>query len=308
MDFLLTPRSYLQFMSKVHAQSNHNPETDEHQVVNASFVLKNPLDRLVMEPVVAFNPAKAVAKFFALIQGAEWTDVNPELWPEDLYVDGDSEIIPSAVQALDSKQSVTLPYLRPRSLLGDFKPHLLLIQLVNNENSTLDVVAHFESMNIMTELPEDIFVITMLQEFIARWLGLELGQTFINAGLATLDVAHFNSFIKVKEAPRWPFVMTPMPYISINDLEEWHSTLLEILETPTMFLSSVHKPVFSNPEVHTYLKTLTSVIVTYAELTATPDISLLAYDEIKSASFKRLIRPIMTSHGITDTRRRLHAS
>jgi len=308
MNFLLTPRSFQQFLGKVKAQANHDPKKDQYQIINASFNLKNPLDRLVMEPGINFDPARAVANFFTLIEGVDWHGVAPELFPPDLYLGVNHELLPEVVQKLDAENNVILSLSDPRSLLGDFHRRCLMFQLVVSENSALDIVASFSSIDLIKELPEDIFVTTMLQEFIARHLGVQPGQTYLNTGLATMQKVEVDALLRRSETSRWPFVMGPMPFIQWDDLEEWHTVLLEILESPVLFLSSVHKPVFNSPEIHTYLKTLTSVMVVGKTLFSNPDICLLAYDEIKSASFKRLIRPFMIAAGITDTRRRLHAS
>jgi thymidylate synthase len=125
------------------------------------------------------------------------------------------------------------------------------LQFVVRDNK-LDAITYMRSNDIILGLPYDIFIFTMLQEMMAKSLGVGLGQYHHLAGLLHLYERHLQLSSAISDAPMVDVFEMP----AMGDLKE----ILKFIE----FEKKIRDGLKSKNELSTYWKDLGHVLFLYS--------------------------------------------
>ncbi len=249
-----TPRNYLRFVREVFHEGEgvSDPAAAYIEVRNAAFKITNPLDRLVVSSVRKINFPFAVAEWVGLMTGgaelplytkfiksygkysSDGSTVDGAYGPRIAGTGQLMNVIDELMLSPASRRAVMTIYsgrdLRSKSLSI---PCTLTLQFLRREEK-LHLTVNMRSNDVILGLPYDIFQFTMLQEFVARWTGLELGEYVHQAGSMHLYVRDSGIATTSEEWSRWPGVMEPMPKgITLLDLQILRSFISNLNDDPT---------------------------------------------------------------------------
>lgn len=328
VNLTVAPRSYHNTLNRFIAEADRAEISGQvtMEAINSTLLLKNPLDRLVMDPARKLNPGFAAAEWYSFMTGENHIDffqrfihdydrfsTNGETL-DGCYgervnfgmsqVDG---VIADLQRDPTSRRAVISIYLGSSDLFGGGgknTPCTETIQfLIRGEK--LQCVVNMRSFDLVKGLSYDMYVFTMLQEYVARALGIPVGWYWHNAASMHVYAYDLPMIEKMGREPRWPFVMQPMPQIQREDLDVWKDQVDGMFEAPDEFMSIVHRPAFSTSQVHDYLVTQSALMFSFAMRKDEPVLALKAHDLVRSPSLKRLLRPWLVSAGIRDSAHRL---
>lgn len=332
LTFTVAPRNYKSMLHRflMTAPVVEVSGQETHEILNGTLLLKNPRDRLVMDPARKMNPGFAVAEWYSLMTGEN--DINffkrfihdyDRFSSDGKTLDGcygervtlnmgmDRSQVEGVIAELrrdhTSRRAVISIYNGSTDLFGGGgknTPCTETIQFLLRDER-LDCVVNMRSFDLIKGFTYDAYIFTMLQEYVSQQLGVKLGSYYHNAGSMHVYSYDIPMIRSLGDAPRWPFVMEAMPPITKADLVWWHNAVRRIFEKPEEMLSILHTPRYSSSDVHGYLNTQSAVMLSFAFRKTNPDLSLLAHDMVHSLSLKRLLRPWLVSAGIKDSRRRL---
>lgn len=116
----------------------------------------------------------------------------------------------------------------------------------------LDAITYMRSNDVILGLPYDIFLFTMLQEILARELGVECGRYFHNVGSMHIYERHFELAEVIRDS-RFNSFLTMSPVEELNLLEDYLS-----FERELRFNNKV--PAFDNAS---YWGTLKEILLSF---------------------------------------------
>lgn len=290
-----------------------------HEVLNGEVIVKNPIDRLAMSPGRRMNVGFAVAEWLAMMTGRDRVDFfTPHIKDYAVYSDDSIHIAgaygpriqpggawsikkPNQIRALvdllhndlNSRRAVLSVYDGKIDLFDEKKtntPCTMTLQFLYRDQF-LHMIVSMRSADIVRGLTYDLFAFSMIQEFVARQLEVELGWYLHRAGslhLYDLDIP-FESAMATK---RWARTMDTMPTLEWEDIE-LAATLMDGIDTPhndNFHLASIKLP--------QYLKNLVSISRSFVMRHKNPVESSLCYYECKDLTLRHLIRWRLSEIGV----------
>lgn len=327
----VSPRGYHntleRFLATADSVAVNGVETFE--ALNSTLLLKNPIDRLVMDPARRLNPGFAAAEWYSFMTGEDDISFfqkfihNYDRFSSDgKTLDGcygtrvqglagsNSQLI-GVIDELkrdpSTRRAVVSIYDGKLDLFGGGgrnTPCTETIQFLLR-GGKLQTIVNMRSFDLIKGFSYDIYVFTMLAEYVARQLGVDLGFYYHNAGSMHVYESDMPMISAMGKAPRWPLLMKKMPKIEHGDIARWHEMTAHIFANPQDFMSVIHKPQFSSPEVQNYLVTQTAVMVSFAQRRESPHLALQAHDAVDSPSLKKLLRIWLSSAGIVSSKHHL---
>lgn len=326
----LTPRTYKRSLIRFLAGSTEvncrGLLTQEK--INETMLLKNPRDRLIMDPARKMNPAFAAAEWYSFMTGEDHINFFTRFVKDYDKFSTDGEhldgcygarvsvgvgvnqiqgVINELKRDPSSRRAVISIYDGAKDLFGGGgknTPCTMTLQFLLRDEK-LDCIVNMRSFDLIKGLTYDMYVFTMVQEYIARHLGSFLGHFYHNAGSMHIYHTDLPLVANMGLASRWPFLMLPMPEILSADIQAWSGVVKASLDDPKQFQELAHRPVYSTNWVHKYLTTQAALMVAFAARKTDVDVALRAHDLVVDPTLKRLLRPWLISAGIKDSRRRL---
>lgn len=196
------------------------------EVTNAWLSLDDPLDRVMSTKARNLHMAFAIGEWVALMAGVKDIAVFQSFIKsyDKFSTDGKTldgaygpriwNALPLAIDLLRkdpyTRQAV-LPIYSVKDILNPHRntPCTISIQLLLRDGK-LDAITTMRSNDLYYGLPYDVFSFTMLQEFVARQLGVELGTYYHNVGSLHLYTKDLEKFEALRHRT-WPRTMGPMP-------------------------------------------------------------------------------------------------
>jgi len=238
-----TPRNYGRLLEWIVATGEVVSPNGEKtvEVLNAPLLLRDPRDRIIINQNRKVNLAFGVAEWLGILMGEARVSFfqtyisNYDKYSSDgIYVDGaygprivgEIDQIEKVIELLgkdkNSRRAVISFYDGKIDLNGGGgvnTPCTLSMQFIVRENKLHSIVT-MRSNDIVWGLTYDLFVFTMIQEYVARRLGLILGRYYHNAGSLHLYERHFSMADDIIAQPenRWTIVMQEMPAIGNVEL------------------------------------------------------------------------------------------
>lgn len=218
------------------------------EIVNSHLVLNNPRDRVVTSPGRKMNIAFGLAETYSMIFGEDRIAFfkkfisNYDRYSSDGETldgcygtrinftgdDGDpvsqvSAVIDKLMADVKTRQAVISIYDR-NDLFGSGglnTPCTLSLQFLNRDGR-LHLITTMRSNDLIRGLTYDAFAFTMLQEFVARALDLDLGLYLHNVGSFHIyDSDNLMVRSIYENRTRWPHLMDVMPPMTSYDLNNW---------------------------------------------------------------------------------------
>ena len=340
LQLLITPRAYGSFLDRLYnASSPVSPRGQlTHEVVGACATLRNPIDRIVAATARKNNIAFGFAEWLAFmtgidstlfftqfisdfgkfssdgiaIDGAYGTRIN---YTDYAYADDGKLVSVDASQLKDAedklradpdtRQAVLALYDRGdlRGGGGKNTPCTLNLQFLVRDGE-LHMITNMRSSDAVRGLTYDLVVFTMVQEFMARRLGLRLGQYLHRAGSLHIYDRDLLLTEKLLESPRWPLLMMAMPKLEYEDIELLRSITLEGLWSPNNFQSRLasERNAWSSPEARDYLTQIAAVMVSYAARKLYKDASVTALSLVKDRTLRFVLKPRLKAADAPDSR------
>lgn len=206
-----------------------------YELFNASVEMTNPVDRVVTDPDRKFNLPFAVSEWLSFMFNdpdasfpslyisdyAKWgTDASGKLswhYGTRLHAAGDS--IAKAVQLLKEDRfcrQVWLPTFQPSDLFlltgssEKYPPCCLGMQLLYRDGK-LHMITDYRSNDVYLGFGYDVFTATMIQEWVARQVGMPLGSYFHNAHSLHVYDEHVLKLTEIGSSWNYRYVMPEMP-------------------------------------------------------------------------------------------------
>ncbi len=235
--FVYSPRRYgklVHFLMKEGEPSSPRG-MKTRELINARILVRDPQDRLIFDPARRMNIGFAIADWLQMMVGddelavlshfakgieefadpKDKTKVGGAYGPRIKPPSGNQilNVITKLKEDPNSRQAVVSIYHGPLDLVAEPKvvPCTLSLQFLIRRKQ-LHCIASMRSNDIVWGLTYDVFNFTMIQEYIARQLGLELGDYHHNAGSLHLYVDRDKAMAKdLSPHARVNMKMAPMP-------------------------------------------------------------------------------------------------
>jgi len=214
-----------------------------YEVLNANLTLKNPLDRIVTHPMRAMNLGFAFAEFLTELIGDDSLDTMKAFIGSYDKFSSDGEIVDGSYanrlysynyemtqleQAYSllkkdpaTRRAVVTMYRGKEDLWGEGglnTPCTLSLQFLLRDDR-LHAITTMRSNDYHLGLTYDVFNFTMIQEWLARRLGVELGQYFHNDGSLHIYGSDFAALQAIDMSPMpWTRVMGAMPAAAAKEM------------------------------------------------------------------------------------------
>ena len=333
---LYTPRSYGRFLRSVYSlgQPVSPRGLPTWELLDAHLELKNPRDRLVTSRARRINVAFGIAEFMSTMVGVSdisWftkfiqdydkfssdgktldgcygdrvvyasqvpdpTDVH-EGW---MTVDHHQilEAHDKLLKDPDTRQAVVSIYQREdlHGLGGLNTPCTLNLQFLLRQGY-LHLITTMRSNDAFKGTPYDIFQFTMIQEWMANELAVQLGTYHHNAGSLHIYQPDVEKILEIERDNRWPGLMGPMSVGGVNDLQHAVDVTWVGMRTPRKFQTTLDR--FGPSE---YLSGLICTMVSFAVRRDNPEVSQWAYHRIQDRTIKYVLRPWLVSAGVMSPR------
>jgi len=266
------PKNFSRIVKWVIKEGHPQPTErgDTIEIMNASFMLHDPRNRIVTESWRKTNFPFGVAEWLGLMTGSDdlrlftnfvssyskySTDgksvdgaygprlaIGPTGKVED---DGASATVKHVVDMLRTSgisRRAVIPIYNVVDLYGGGgknTPCTLSLQFMIRD-SKLICITNMRSNDVILGLTYDMFSFTMLQEYIARQLGVELGPYYHNAGSFHVYVDAIKGK-KFEAAERWAPLMNPMPVLTKYDIWGLYNIYVQIKDSSFPFDFEVKK-------------------------------------------------------------------
>lgn len=307
--FRITPRTYHVFVERMlkdtQVSSPRGLKTYEH--VNAHLWMPEPLDRLVTNQNRKLNLGFAILEFVALVAGID--DIKPfqamiksygKYSSDGVSLDGayGSRVIPYADGTMGQLDSV-LAMLKAdpdsrRGIVSIYSIHdtidypnqslsvpcTLTLQFMIRDGR-LVMITNMRSNDLYLGLPYDVFAFTMLQEFMAGQLGIEMGPYYHNVGSLH---AYERDIEKLLQPPnyRWYPMMEPM--------ELGYPEAMKLAELAYLLGDgNWSKPWLENFNGSQYARNLAFTMALYASYKTDPEFAVYCLTNITDLAFRHVI-------------------
>lgn len=214
-----------------------------YEVLNANLELKNPLDRIVTHPLRKMNLGFAFAEFLTeLIGDSDLATMKAFVGSYDRFssdgetIDGSyaarlnepynghqlEQIVKILKRDPESRRAVATLYRAYDDLWGGGgknTPCTLSLQFLLRNNA-LNLITTMRSNDYYLGLTYDVFNFTMIQEWVARMLNVEVGRYFHNDGSLHVYDTDIAVLSNIDEAPMpWTRTMDVMPIAAAREME-----------------------------------------------------------------------------------------
>ena len=241
--FAYKPRAFYNLMDHVlkHGQRSTPRGIGTTELIAAKMVLSNPVDRVVPHESRKMNIAFGIAEFIAIMTGIEdigyFTQFIKEYdkfssngftldgayGPRVVRENGQNQIV-QIIELLrkdpESRRALVVIYDWEDTFGGGGKntPCTLNFQFLLRNNE-LDMITTMRSNDVVRGVTYDVFVFTMVHEFVARQLGVKVGEYHHHAGSLHVYDTDLDLLTSQDRHHRWPRLMAEMPKIEVSDLE-----------------------------------------------------------------------------------------
>lgn len=327
---VLMPRAYHSFLETMLASSHDSQPGGRwtKEIINANVTVRDPADRIIPDRGRKMNIAFAIAEWYAMmvgiddigffkqfikdydkyssdkrrLDGAYGTRVRyiyaqdqggTGAWLWRNQVDG---VIQELTRDRDSRRAVIAIY-QSEDLFGGGglnTPCTLNLQFLIRDNK-LQLIANMRSSDVVRGLTYDLFVFTMIQEYVARRLGIALGEYFHNAGSLHMYVDDLPLVDKLTRK-RWPNKMRDMPPLDTGHLLEFDNLMKHDFDSRAFFTTVARWP---HTEEYVYLTNLACTMKAFVERKRAPTAAATAFMLINDSTLKYVLRPWLQSAGIT---------
>lgn len=319
-EYKVQTRAYHNFVARfLQDASESSPRgIPTKEVIGASLIVRNPVDRIITDKARKINIAFGFAEWFAILYGIDSikffemfvsdygkysTDgehldgaygsriVYEHYDPKTAYAETRNQIeaVTSRLDSdRDSRQAVISIY-GSEDLYGaggKNTPCTLSLQFILR-NSVLHCITTMRSNDIIRGFTYDLLVFSLIQELIATRLGVGLGEYVHNVGslhMYDTDMAMVETFGK---SPRWPFKMNTMPAISLETIRSFRP-VIDNVGKEDFFLAAISQPVNSQTK---YLLNMAYAMQAFAIRRTMPSLSKSAYSQISDTTIKHCLRP-----------------
>lgn len=319
--FVFFPRAYRNFLTtfidNAHDASPRGVETRE--IINATITLTNPIDRVIVDPGRKMNLAFAIAEWISIMSGIDSIDfftqfisnydrfssngetLDGAYGPRINYIAkiGDDMKIRSQIDGVinilkedPSSRRAVMSIYQPEDLFGwggTNTPCTLSMQFLIRNNKLYGIV-NMRSSDVVLGLTYDVFVFTMIQEFVARQLGVELGEYIHNAGSMHFYCSNMPLLDQLKMR-RWTLYVDPMPYVSQADIARITDLMVYKLNSDNFFNECLKLP---RTEATFYLVDLAMCMKAYVERKRSRMMCKAAYQSINNQTLRHMMKPWVT--------------
>lgn len=271
------------------------------EILGANLRLNDPINRVDPSKSRKMNLAFAFAEWISLMTGEQsisyftnFIKDYKKYSTDGVYLDGAygariAEFIPNLVEKLNSNNSTRRAVISIyenddlRGLGGLNTPCTLTYQFLVRDNK-LHMFANMRSNDLHFGLTNDVVVNTMLQEWVALSVGVEMGSYFHNA--ASLHVYH-DIHEKIKYDPmegRWPHLMSKMdPTMTSHGELDALRGIYSTIDAPYPGLELAVSALSSQ-----YAKDMANVGISFAN--RSNEFGKKSYDQISDITMKRIAR------------------
>ncbi len=310
---LYSPRNYRKILEFVRENGNlvapRGEETFEMQ--NVQLLIKNPLDRLIVDASRRMNFGFAVAEWLSFFTGEDRVEfftkhiANYSVFSTDgIRMDNSygsrvngpcGNQITAVVEKLrndpSSRQAVISLYNGVTDLFSPSR-HIpcTLNLLFKVRNDELQMTVVMRSNDIVKGLTFDVFVFSLVQEYIAKQLGVKLGKYIHQAESFHLYASDLDLLSRASDK-RWPNVMSPMPAtISMDEIIQAKDAMWKVDASREEFEQAMDS-------VSDWTKNMLYGARAFVLRTKNRDESNYAYYQISDLTIKRLLRGRLVETG-----------
>lgn len=303
-----TPRNYGRLLQYIMGRGRE-VEIDGQktvEIVDMHLLLRNPKDRLVICSERRINLPFGIAEWIGLVTGESRVEFfknfiadYDRFSTDGMTVDGaygnrlqsgerENQIVGLLAELRRSeltRRAVATIYNGTLDLFGGGgvnTPCTLSLQFLVREGR-LNMITTMRSNDAIWGFNYDLIMFTMLQEFIARHLGVELGDYSHNAGSFHIYERHWGLANSMKCSPRWPFTMDDMPQISFSEMEVLRMAYLHIKDRD-VFDSAVGG-------LSQYTRDLAYAARAFVVRKSDPEEASFAHRMIENYTIRRVMRP-----------------
>jgi thymidylate synthase len=329
---ILTPRSFGRVMKHLYDTGDKVAPRGlgTYEVLNASLLLKNPIDRLVPDAARCLNIPFCFAEWASMMFGLDNVDLFTRYIKNFDQYSADKVTLDGAYGARMHPRSgtwrateddeynhvggwngmkkviekLTDDPLTRRAVLAVYDaedingggglntPCILTIQFIQRDNH-LHAVVNMRANDATKGTCNDIVTFSMLQEYIARQMNWKLGSLVVNAAsfhLYESDVPLMHELIESNKT-RWPFLMNAMPRLSDDDLAMFKLIAIDVIDDDKEFFHQANaKNVWSSMEAREYVVNMASTMKAFLTRYTDVDTCLRAYDLITDRTVKHILR------------------
>lgn len=314
---VLMPRAFHNFLARVieHGEPFTARGLQTRELLNSSLLVRDPLDRIITDRGRKMNIAFGIAEWYAIMFGinsieffknfisdydkysSDGTVLDGAYGTRINYFDqnGDPRSqIQGVIQELrrdPTTRRAVISIYRDEDLFGlggKNTPCTLSLQFLIREGQ-LHMIVNMRSSDVVRGVTYDLFVFTMLQEYIARHLEVELGSYFHNAGSLHFYETDMPLY-KGLSQKRWPGKMHPMPLLESEDLRRLERLITRYLDSREFFTAIAGWPTTPSTQ---YLKDLAYVMKAFRDRKSSPNASHTAFSCINDPTLKYVLRPWM---------------
>lgn len=303
---ILTPRSMQSILTDMITSGTDYDIFHEHVTgyMSPTFILRDVTDRLITEQGRKFNIAAGFLSFLAnicYVSDKAYEFVLPEMTDVN-RLDDKSIVLPVSsaknhmqfISEINSRSKVELL----SSLFKSENNKILyaeqfrgIFSQVDAQFSLIDGVLHVSAnsdiLDILREFPYEMFLLTMLQEWIANESKSVAGTFTFQSPLvylSTIDKSMINRFSRI----RWPFIMPYMPVFS-------DATKNAMQDIVTDFDWEIYVSYLKDSERSKldfqYMLDMVSVIQAFRYRSENVVKSMEAYKNISDKTLKHVLRP-----------------
>lgn len=337
--FVLTPRSYwrlLDFVSK-RGEKVSPRGLNTFELINATLTLRNPIDRVIPDRERKMNIGFAIAEWYSFMFGVD--DINfftkfiksySKFSSDGQKLDGCygtrinfcqstaglissvnqiDEVVNKLKKDPDSRQAVVAIYSK-EDLIGAGglnTPCTMTLQFLLR-GGNLHTIVNMRSSDVVKGLTYDVFVFTMVQEYVARQLQVPLGHYYHNAGSLHLYETDLDLLSKLRRKYRWPHLMLEMPTTTPLDVVQFRTLVDQGLDDDSTFFEIANdKKAWSSQAVQDYFVGLAAVMKSFVHRHSNPEISLKALGLVGDPTLKFVLRGWLIDAGVIRSNRQTHA-
>ena len=334
--FIYSPRAYHSLIDKMieYGEPSYPRGLRTVELINATLILRNPLDRIVPDRGRRTNVAFGIAEWYSIMFGIDKVDFFSRFIENygDYSTDGNvldgaygtrihyylrnsrgapveylnqiDCIIEKLKTDPDSRQAVMSIYSADDLTVGiggKNTPCTLTLQFLVRD-SQLHLIVNMRSSDVFKGLTYDVMVFTFIQELIARRLDLPIGQYLHNAASLHMYDSDFPLVDRLTRQ-RWPQLMETMPLLDQSDINAWFYLIRDGsgLDKPEdEWFATIDE--WKANDRHWYLANLSNVMKAFVERKRNHKLSERAYLAISDMTLKYVLRPWLVRAGVLGER------
>lgn len=336
-----SPRAYHSFSDKIleSGQPVSPRGMTTIELINSTLVIRNPIDRVVTDRGRKMNIAFGFAEWYAMMFGIE----NVEFFSRFIHdyerystdgkkldgsygtrvqypllqvgASGHFTTLPNVNQiesVIDklrsdscSRQAVISIYNADDLTIGaggKNTPCTLTLQFLIRDNR-LHLIVNMRSSDIYVGLTYDVFVFTLVQEYIAKRLGISVGQYFHNAASLHAYESDFPNFKKLSRI-RWPGLMEEMPTLDERGWITEMFALQSLIKNGEAF-DYDEKLWFEEVDgmiANQYFRDVANCMKAFVDRGRNSSLSSKAYYSLRDRTVKYVLRPWLVSAKVLEKR------